>query len=98
MQQKKEIYDLRVESFLRIQRSDEFKEFANREKYIESKQMELRPFCKYMWALHKKKTAEVRGEMTAGHIREPNKGYAKGFTNYLTYDPKFNKGMENEID
>jgi len=92
----------RPESFLRIQRSDEFAKICKTQKYIDSKQLEVRPLYYGMKKLFNKEGAQTKEkDMVAGHVRAVNKGYPEDFKDYLTYDNRFNiiyKKEEELID
>lgn len=93
----KELLDERPEAFLRIQRSDEYAQFCNRPKYLESGQIEVRMFAAYMNNLFHKIGATAK-KLVAGHLQEVNKGYPKGFKDYLTYDQRREDNFKKSIE
>lgn len=83
-----ELLHSRPEGFFRIQKSSEYAQFCDKPKYLESAQIEVRPFAIYVKKLFGKRVAEARRPLIAGHLHEANKGYPEGFKNYLTYDER----------
>ena len=97
METKKDIMPDRPESFLRIQRSDEFDFMCDKPGYIESKKLEVRVFCSYGLRFFCKLGAQTKEEeMVADHIRDINKGYPPGFKDYDTYDERYNRIFAEE--
>ena len=75
------------ESYLRIQKKEDFITFAQETKYKDSRQGESVFFRRFMKQIGKK-VAETT-KIFSQHIELENKGYPKGFKNYDTYNPKY---------
>jgi hypothetical protein len=93
----KEFFITRPEPFFRMQKKSEYIQMIGKEKYRESKQIEVRYFAIYGKKLFNKTGAECRN-IWCLHLREPNKGYPVGFTNYLTFDEKYERNIRETIE
>lgn len=77
---------------LRIQRKEDFAKIVVHEQY--NKYCSAQESSVYRRFMHKavgKLIAKATLEKSGTYLDGPNKGYPKGFTNYQTYDKKYNK-------
>ena len=75
------------ESYLRIQKKEDYATFAEKDRYKNAHKGESTFFRKFMKKISKK-VAETT-KMLSQHIETENKGYPQGFKNYDTYDSKY---------
>ena len=76
------------ESYLRIQKRNDFKLFNEKERYKNARQGESVFFRKFMRRRAGKKVAETT-KLFSQHIETENKGYPKGFKDYDTFNSTY---------